>query len=272
MSDEMVMPTPDSPAGATDTGLRDAFAGFIQENADSGQEAQGAIGAVDAGLDVDNDSYLNDLLGVETPGNVPYERFREVNERAKQADTLSNEFDAWRGVIDEFKQLGYNSAADIQAALEAQQQASEEAEIAQRYQQLQDANVIDPYNAQLQQEAELTKLRYERQMDKVNAYLLQQEQSQAMSQYPLANQAPELVQGLVRSGMKPLEAAQAVDSQIRALTRKLVPELATKLQGQAAPTPMSNGQAAARPAASQQGQGMSTISQLLGISRNRNSM
>lgn len=272
MSDEMVMPTPDSPAGATDSGLREAFAGFIQENADPGQEAQGAIGAVDAGLDVDNDAYLNDLLGVETPGNVPYERFREVNERAKQADQLSNEFDAWRGVIDEFKQLGYNSAADIQAALEQQQLAQEEAEISQRYQQLQDANVIDPYNAQLQQEAELTKLRYERQMQKVNSYLLQQEQSQAMSQYPLANQAPELVQGLVRSGMSPTEAAQAVDQQIRALTKKLVPELATKLQGQAAPTPMSNGQAAARPATAQSGQGLSTISQLLGISRNRNSM
>jgi len=237
MSDEMVMPTPDSPAGATDSGLREAFAGFIQENADSGQEAQGAIGAVDAGLDVDNDAYLNDLLGVETPGNVPYERFREVNERAKQADQLSNEFDNWRSVIDEFKQLGYNSAADIQAALEAQQQANEEAEIAQRYQQLQDANVIDPYNAQLQQEAELTKLRYERQMQKVNSYLLQQEQSQAMSQYPLANQAPELVQGLVRSGMSPTEAAQAVDQQIRALTKKTSSRTCHKVAGTGSPNP-----------------------------------
>ena len=90
MSDEMVMPTPDSPAGATDSGLREAFAGFIQENADSGQEAQGAIGAVDAGLDVDNDAYLNDLLGVETPGNVPYERFREVLSLTTGAELLTN--------------------------------------------------------------------------------------------------------------------------------------------------------------------------------------
>lgn len=270
MSDEMVMPTPDSPAGATDTGLREAFAGFLQEDAVPAATTDRALN-VDATTQTDSDSFLENLLNGETPGAVPYERFREVNERAKQAEQTSGELEAWRGVIDEFKQLGFSSAADIQQALLQQQQEAEEAEIKARYQQLADADLLDAQSAYAQQEAELTKLRYERQLGQVQEYMLRQEMDQAMSQYKLASRAPELVTSLIQQGLAPTQAAEFVHNQVKALAQQLVPELTGKLQSQS-PTPMGGGQSAGRAPQVQRQGGMSTISQLLGITRNPNNL
>jgi hypothetical protein len=270
MSDEMVMPTPDSPAGATDSGLRDAFANFLQGDAVPEATADRALNADTTVAGVDNDSLLDSILG-DQPGAVPYERFREVNERAKQAEQTTGELEAWRGVIDEFKQLGFNSAADIQQALYQQQQEAEEQEIVQRYQRLQDADVLDPQSAYAQQEAEIMKLRYERQMGQVQQYMLQQEMDQAMQQYKYASKAPELVQQLIQQGLAPNTAAEFVHNQVRSLAQQLVPELTGRLQSQA-PTPMGGGQSAGRtPQAPRQGS-MSTLSQLLGITRNPNNL
>jgi len=271
MSDEMVMPTPDSPAGATDSGLRDAFANFIQGDAAPELSADRALNADSSTQEVDNDSMLDRILG-DQPGAVPYERFREVNERAKQAEQTTGELEQWRGVIDEFKQLGFNSASDIQQALLQQQQQAEEAEIIDRYQRLQDADVIDPQSAYAQQEAEITKLRYERQMGQVQHYMLQQQTEQAMQQYKYASRAPELVSSLIQQGLAPSEAAQFVHNQVRALAQQLVPELTGRLQSQA-PTPMGGGQSAGRaPQAPRSMGAMSSISQLLGITRNPNNL
>ncbi len=270
MSDEMVMPTPDSPAGATDNGLREAFANFIQGDAVPESTADRALNADTSTQVADSDSLLESLLG-ETPGAVPYERFREVNERAKQAEQTTSELEQWRGVIDEFKQLGFNSASDIQQALLQQQQEAEEAEIRNRYEQLQAANILDSQSAYAQQEAEITKLRYERQLGQIQEYMLAQEAEQAMQQYKLASTAPELVSSLIQQGLAPAQAAEFVHNQVKALAQRLVPELTTKLQAQA-PTPMNNGQSAGRsPQAPRQGT-MSTISQLLGITRNPNNL
>ena len=271
MSDEMVTPTPDSPAGATDSGLRDAFSNFLQGDAAPEATASGALNADTSTENVDNDSMLEKLLG-DQPGAVPYERFREVNERAKQAEQTTGELEAWRGVIDEFKQLGFNSAADIQQALLQQQQESEEAEIAQRYQRLQEADILDPQSAYAQQEAEITKLRYERQMGQMQQYMLQQEMSQAMQQYKYASRAPEFVESLVQQGMAPTQAAEFVHNQVKALAQQLVPELTGRLQNQA-PTPMGGGQSAGKlPQAPRSSGAMSSISQLLGITRNPNNL
>jgi hypothetical protein len=271
MSDEMVTPTPDSPAGATDSGLRDAFSNFLQGDAAPEATASGALNADTSTENVDNDSMLEKLLG-DQPGAVPYERFREVNERAKQAEQTTGELEAWRGVIDEFKQLGFNSAADIQQALLQQQQESEEAEIAQRYQRLQEADILDPQSAYAQQEAEITKLRYERQMGQMQQYMLQQEMSQAMQQYKYASRAPEFVESLVQQGMAPTQAAEFVHNQVKALAQQLVPELTGRLQNQA-PTPMGGGQSAGKsPQAPRSNGAMSSISQLLGITRNPNNL
>jgi hypothetical protein len=270
MSDEMVMPTPDSPAGATDSGLREAFANFIQEDAVPELTADRALNADTSTQVADSDSLLESLLG-DSPGAVPYERFREVNERAKQAEQTSGELEAWRGVIDEFKHLGFNSAADIQQALLQQQQEAEESEIRQRYENLQSANILDPQSAYAQQEAELTRLKYERQLGQIQEYMVAQELNEAMSQYKFASRAPDLVTSLVQQGLSPTVAAEFVHNQVKALAQQLVPELTGRLQAQS-PTPMGGGQSAGRaPQAPRQGS-MSTLSQLLGITRNPNNL
>jgi uncharacterized protein YoaH (UPF0181 family) len=273
MSDEMVTLTSDSPAEATDgSGMREAFVNFVDSNAGDQQEEQRATSSEPVTDDL-NDSYLENLLGMqEQPGNVPYERFREVNERAKQASQYSEELDSWRSVIDEFKAQGFNSGADIQAALEAQRQEAEEVAIRERYDSLQNANLLDAQSAYAQQEAEITKLRYERQMAQVQEYMISQQTSQAMQSFPLAQRAPDLVNNLVASGVDPGQAAQFVHEQVKAIAKTLVPELTNKLVN-TAPTPIQNGQSAANTQApTQPGTGLSTLTRLLGISRNQNSL
>lgn len=277
MSDETVMLTSDSPAEATDgMGMREAFSDFVDSAAGNQQEADGAIPASEPVVEnVTDDSFLESLLGLEdqTPGNVPYERFREVNERAKQVGQLSDELGVWRDVIDEFKQQGFNSAADVRAALEAQQREAEEVAIRERYEALQNANVLDAQSAYAQQEAEITKLRYERQMAQVQQYMMAQQTAQAIQSYPLAQRAPELVNNLVASGIEPSAAAEFVHNQVKALAKTLVPELTNKLSART-PAPVSGGQPT--PATPQKstpvGNSLSTLTQLLGISRQQNSV
>lgn len=274
MSDETVMLTPDSPAGATDS-VYDTLVSSDGIDAGSVPEVQGATSTETAGTDVIDDSYLENLLGLsqqQAPGNVPYERFREVNERAKQADQFSTELGAWQSVIDQFKQQGYNSAADVEAALAAQQQEAAENEIRERYEHLQNANVLDAQSAYAQQEAEITKLRYERQMAQVQQYMVAQQTTQAMQSFPLAQRAPELVNNLVTAGLDPAIAAEFVHNQVKGIAKTLVPELTTKLVNNT-PTPISGGRPAANPQPpSQPGNGLSTLTRLLGISRNQNSV
>jgi hypothetical protein len=276
MSDETVMLTSDSPAEATDgMGMREAFSDFVDSAAGNQQEADGAIPASEPVVEnVTDDSFLESLLGLEdqTPGNVPYERFREVNERAKQVGQLSDELGIWRDVIDEFKQQGFNSAADVRAALEAQQREAEEVAIRERYEALQNANVLDAQSAYAQQEAEITKLRYERQMAQVQEYMVAQQTAQAIQSYPLAQRAPELVNNLVASGVEPTAAAEFVHNQFKALAKTWVPELTNKLSART-PAPVSGGQPASNPQRpAPTGTGLSTLTQLLGISRQQNSV
>ena len=277
MSDETVMLTSDSPAEATDgMGMREAFSDFVDSAAGNQQEADWATPATEPVVEnVTDDSFLDALLGIEqdqAPGNVPYERFREVNERAKQVGPLSDELGIWRDVIDEFKQQGFNSAADVRAALEAQQREAEEVAIRERYEALQNANVLDAQSAYAQQEAEITKLRYERQMAQVQEYMVAQQTAQAIQSYPLAQRAPELVNNLVASGVEPTAAAEFVHNQVKALAKTLVPELTNKLSART-PAPVSGGQPASNPQRpAPTGTGLSTLTQLLGISRQQNSV
>lgn len=269
MSDEMVTHTPDSPAGASDSNLGGAFAEFIQDAAGPEGDATRALNA-DTVSNASPDDVINELLGLEgdKPGNVPYERFREVNERAKQAESTSSELGQWQGVIDELRAQGFNSAADVQKALAEQQIQMQEQEIRDRYERLSDANLIDAQSAYAQQEAEITRLRYERQMGEVQQYMLDKQMTEAISQYPLAKRSPDLVASLVQSGVNPAQAAQQVHNIVKATAQALLPDLTNRLNKGGAVTPMSSGRTpapAAQPPAAQRG--LSTITQLLGISK-----
>lgn len=269
MSDEMVTPTPDSPAGASDSNLGGAFAEFIQDAAGPESDATRALNA-ETVSNASPDDVINELLGLEgdKPGNVPYERFREVNERAKQAETTSHELGQWKGVIDELRSQGFNSAADVQKALAEQQIQYQEQEIRDRYERLAEANIIDSQSAYAQQEAEITRLRYERQMSEVQQYMLDKQMTEAIDQYPLAKRSPDLVASLVQSGVNPAQAAQQVHNIVKATAQALLPDLTNRLNKGGAVTPMSSGRTpatAAQPQATQRG--LSAISQLLGISK-----
>jgi hypothetical protein len=244
MSDEMVTPTPDSPAGASDSNLSGAFAEFIQDAAGSEGDATGALNA-DTVSNASADDVINELLGLEgdKPGNVPYERFREVNERAKQAESTSTELSQWQGVIDELRNQGFNSAADVQKALDAQ-------------------------SAYAQQEAEITRLRYERQMSEVQQYMLDKQMTEAIDQYPLAKRSPDLVASLVQSGVNPAQAAQQVHNIVKATAQALLPDLTNRLNKGGAVTPMNSGRTPAPAVQAPSAQrGLSTLTQLLGISK-----
>lgn len=293
MSEEMVMLTPDSPAGASDNyGVGNAIVDMVQDSVDLDPYAQDVneVGVQDDSFDpydtgdqvVEFDPY--ELLGVdqqhavsdyaETPNPVPYDRFREVNERARQAnDQLSR----WGDVIQEFERQGFTSAEDVQKAIAAQQQQAQEQAIVDRYRQLEDQELLDPQTSQLQMQAELERFRYQQAMQQVSHYMLEQQKTTALSQYPLAQRNQNAVDSLVQRGLDPVEAARIVHEQVDQLTRALVPELVQRLNaGRTAPTPTSTRQSA-RPTVANGGQqqsqgGRSSLSQLLGISRSRQSI
>lgn len=286
MSEEMVMHTPDSPAGASDDyGVGNAILDMVQESVapESFAEDVNDTAVQDGSYSEDQyDPY--DLLGVEQPSTmysdvndpspVPYERFREVNERAKQAnDQLSR----WSQVIQEFERQGFHSAEDVNLALARQQQAAQEQAIISRYRDLEQQELIDPDTGRLQMEAELEKFRYQQAMQEVSHYMIEQQKSQALTQYPLAQRNQASVDSLVQRGIDPVDAARIVHEQVEQITKALVPELVQRLnQGRQAPTPTSTRQtvrATVSNGGQQQAQGgRSTLSQLLGISRNRQSI
>lgn len=292
MSEEMVMLNPDSPAGSSDNyGVANAIVDMVQ---DSVNPEAFAPDVNDSG--VQNDPYdpydspdqaeidPYELWGVdqpvadsgyaETPNPVPYDRFREVNERAKQA---SDQLSRWGDVIQEFERQGFSSAEDVQKAIAAQQQQAQEQAIVDRYRQLEEQELLDPQTSQLQMQAELERFRYQQAMQQVSQYMLEQQKSTAMSQYPLAQRNQGAVDSLVQRGVEPVEAARIIHEQVDQLTRALVPELVQRLNaGRTAPTPTSTRQSA-RPTVANGGQqpaqgGRSTLSQLLGISRSKQSI
>jgi hypothetical protein len=279
MSEEMVTLTSDSPAGASDSGAANAIMDMVRDTVDPGSIAQDVN---NTGVQESYDVY--DLLGVdqtptqpvaqEEPNPVPYDRFREVNERAKSAnDRLSR----WGDVISEFERQGFGSAADVQAALIQQQQQAQEQAIVDRYRELEQQELLDPQTSQLQMAAELERFRYQQAMQQVSQFMLDQQKSSSYAQYPLAKKNEAMVDDLVSRGVQPTEAVRIVHEQVDRLTKALVPELLSRMQkGQAAPTPSGSGNSA-RPAIANGGQPVSqgarsSLSQLLGIGQNRKSI
>ena len=296
MPEEMVTRTTDSPAvDSGDNGLGNAVSDYIRENAGPDDNSQWAT-SEQAGQDAEyggNDSseidytdVVDDILGLQydnqnqyqaepnSPQPVPYERFREVNERARAADELESKLGRWGRVIEQFEQQGYQSSDDIDRVMEQQQQSAYENQIRNRYQQLADSQIIDPAVAQMQQEAEIAKYRYEQQMSQVQGYMLMQQRDVAVQQFPLAQRAPGLVDNLIQAGFDPMDAAQAVHEQVRTIAQSLAPEIASRMnQTKRAPQPMGNGQAARMaPTGGGNGQGRTSLGALLGITRGRGTL
>jgi len=156
MSEEMAIQTPASPNGALDTtGTSSAIMDMVRDVVEPGAMGQ------DVNTSSVPESYdVYDLLGVEQtpaadqgePGPVPYDRFKEVNQKANDA---SDRLNRWNDVISEFESNGYRSAQDLQAAMRQREVQAQEDAIVSRYRELEANDLIDPATSQLQLQAEL---------------------------------------------------------------------------------------------------------------------
>lgn len=294
MSDEMVMRTTDSPAVATGDGYgaADALVDYVRDsaspddsewalNSEDSADSDGAYyGEDDSSYDVEADvrqRIYDNLLGDE-PAAVPYERFREVNEQARSGREYQNNYEKWADVISQLESQGFQSAADVQAALQQQQLAGQETAIRQRYAELEAAELLHPEVAQAQAEAEVQKFRYDRVMNQMSEYMVSQQRQEALDAYPYARRAQNMVDGLIQSGMNPYDAAALVHDNVSGLVESIVPELTSMIQSRSyAPTPIdtsySNQQAVVQANVPQPRSGaFSSISRLLGIGGNPNSL
>jgi type I site-specific restriction-modification system R (restriction) subunit len=263
MSEEMVMRTADSPAAATgDMSVGSALIDHVRQAAtDDNQEWALNDAESDSTTDTDSDNgydeewsaaldlysaeeevrqRLLDNLGRTEPEAVPYERFREVNEQAKVGREVQSKYDQWADVIQQFEENGFNSAEDVRKALESQQEQQHEQQIREKWAAAQAEEYLDPALADAQAEAEIQKYRYEKLNQQVNGVLMQQQRNAALTEFPYARRAMQMVDNLMNAGMSPREAASHVHDQIEGLIESMVPELAELVARQKrAPTPIS---------------------------------
>lgn len=278
MSDETMIPTPDSSAGASDGyGIGNAILDEVRDAADydtfstPGVNDGADVLADDSAYDWSQDqSHITEVQDNDR-GPIPYDRFREVNEQARSA---RQELDQWNDIIQEFRQQGFNSAADLRKAAAQREAVMQEEAIRTRYRELEQQELVDPQTANLQLEAELERFRYQQAMAQVSQYMIQQERETAVNQYPLAQQAPAMVETLINRGVPPQEAVKITHEQIANL-RKSIQSDVTKQVAQGRNTPMPTGRGnSAQPVVNgnvPQG-GRMSLSALMGIGRNRNSV
>lgn len=263
MSDEMMTQTPDSSAGATDFGgVADAIMDDVRTAA--GFDTDGITGVNDDAYYVQDDGQPSHIQG--EPGPIPYDRFREVNERARQAQS---QLDNWSDVISGLQAQGYRSAEDVRRALQEQQLQAQENEIRTRYHELESQSLVDSTTANLQMEAELEAFRYRTAIAEARQYMVQNEKQKAFAQYPAAQQATQMVDTLIERGIQPEQAIKLVASQIEQLSKSLKSEVAKQVtSNRSMPTPASGGTTAPNVSVgTNTGGSRSTLSQLLGINR-----
>ena len=267
MSDEMMTLTPDSSAGATDfsgaaSAIMDEVGSFAESYTDSIDGVNG-----DAYVQADDSAYDGQPSHIQgEPGPIPYDRFREVNDRARQAQA---QLDNWSEVIQGLQAQGYRSAEDVRLALQQQQLQAQENEIRTRYQELENQNLVDSTTANLQMEAELEAFRYRQAIAEARQYMVQNEKQKAFAKYPAAQQATQMVDALIGQGLQPEAAAQLVANQLETMSKNLRSNITKQVAtNRSIPTPTSGGTTAPNVSAGNTvGGARSTLSQLLGINR-----
>lgn len=293
MSEEMVMRTTDSPAVAMDNGFNsdsglsagDLTSAMALNGSNNDGQSETDLGWLDEFVEPDIDpetmvrQRIMDSLAANqnTPQDVPYERFREVNEAAKANREQASAYDKWADVIKQFESQGYQSAADVQRALQEQQAQQREAEIRQRYDEMAQTSFMDPEVARAQAEVEIQRNKYDSLVNQMNTYMTAQQRSVAFEQYPYAHRAPGIVDNLINAGLPPAQAAQIVHNEIANLAESLVPELTGLIaQQRSIPTPIDTSYSAqpvvTPPPPKQLGSPMGAISRMLGIGRNTNNI
>ena len=295
MSDEMVMRTADSPAAATgDYGAAEALLDSIQGAADPNEWALNNEESNEWQLGSDENTYddvdvtpedleaqlrqqLYDTLADDQPGSVPYERFREVNEQARSGREYQERLERWSDVIQQLESNGFQSAADVQRALQEQQWEQQEQQVRAEYDQLMNQEVLSPELAHAQAEAEVQRMRYDRLMNQMSEYMVNQQRESALQQYPYARRGMDMYEGLISNGMNPMDAAEYVHNSVAGIVESIVPQLTGMLsERMQVPVPMdtsySNQQVVSQPDPVQSRSALGTISKLLGIGRSPNQL
>lgn len=289
MSEEMVMRTSDSPAEAPDTR---GFSQLLVDNASSANEDNSAqaLNSTEEAGDVQDFSWLDDLVDTSpdpqeavrqrlaetlasqrTPENVPYDRFREVNEQAKAAKEQATNYEKWADIISALEADGYKSGQDLKDAWARQQEAANENQIRQKYIDMAQSNIISSDAAQISADLEIQRMKYDQLVSQMEAANRIQQMDQAFRDYPYARRGERIVNNLVQRGMDPLEAASYVHEEISNMAESLVPELASLFEAQQqVPVPIDTSQSAqplVQDATPSRGMG-GIFSRLMGINKN----
>jgi hypothetical protein len=293
MSEEMVTRTLDSPAEASDTrsfseALIDSVSGATET------ESASALNSTDNQTEELDWSWLDDissqqstnedlvrqritetLSAQKTPENVPYDRFREVNEQAKAAKEVASNYEKWADIIQALEADGYKSGEDLRSMWAKQQEQNVENQIRQKYAEMAQANVLSEDAAVISADLEIQRLKYEQLVSQVEESRRAQQLDQAFRDYPYARRGEKIVQNLVQRGLDPVEAASYVHTELANMAESLVPELAAMFEAQQqAPIPIDTSESAQpviqdpNPAKSFGG----VFSRLMGIGRNNNGL
>ena len=208
----------------------------------------------------------------EERGPVPYDRFREVNERAKAAQQLEARLAAWGPVIERFESEGFSNAQAVMATLEQQAAAAAEAEITAKYQAQVDENDLDPEVATARRDAELLQMRLNRQLQQMEAYQRQVESTTAWQTAKLPESVKPLFDDMVNNGYAPNTAVSILAQSYKGMRRAVAQETVQRLgKGRALPTPTTPAQTGR--AAPPQGHNpnnpfqVRTLSDMLGVRR-----
>jgi DNA-binding TFAR19-related protein (PDSD5 family) len=291
MSEEMVMRTSDSPAEASDNVGLSSLLTQDSSYANEPETAPALNTAEDASETLDF-SWLDDiaseppdpqelirqkltesLSAQKTPENVPYDRFREVNEQAKAAKDIAAQYEKWADVIQALESDGYTSGEQLRNAWAQQQQQANEDQIRQKYQTMSEANLLSEDAARISADYEIQRMKYEELLSQVEAQKRSQSLEQAFREYPYARRGEQIVNNLVARGVDPIEAVSYVHTELANMAESLVPELASMFEAQKqVPIPIDTSESAqpvVQEATPTRGLG-GVFSRLMGIGRNNN--
>lgn len=291
MSEEMVMRTSDSPAEASDNVGLSSLLTQDSSYANEPETAPALNTAEDASETLDF-SWLDDiaseppdpqelirqkltesLSAQKTPENVPYDRFREVNEQAKAAKDVAAQYEKWADVIQALESDGYTSGEQLRNAWAQQQQQANEDQIRQKYQTMSEANLLSEDAARISADYEIQRMKYEELLSQVESQKRSQSLEQAFREYPYARRGEQIVNNLVARGVDPIEAVSYVHTELANMAESLVPELASMFEAQKqVPIPIDTSESAqpvVQEATPTRGLG-GVFSRLMGIGRNNN--
>lgn len=167
--------------------------------------------------------------GKPEPGPIPYSRFKEVNDQLRE---LKARQEQEQSVLQAF---GFQSLEEMQQAALAEAQRAEEQRIAAYFAQQVEDGELDEDTAARARDIELRALALSRQEQQVQQILLRQERDAALSAHPAAQEAADMVDDLIATGVPPKKAAAYAASMVERF--QLAAKAAAVVQKSASPPP-----------------------------------